>query len=226
MNKEYVKAIEDLRRELRAELRGFKDSVKYCSDTCDGVNEISKDIKQLRKEMQEMMKKNNELREENNRLSLKVEELEQYQRSNNLEIKGLPLDGDETDIIKKLGDAVHVTLTDTDIDICHRVATAKPEEKNVVVRFVRRSKRNAVLAAAKKTRLSAESLGFEGNRTPVYVNEHLTRQNKKLLGAAVARKKQNGWKFVWTAGGKVFARKSETSSAVKIACPDDLGKIN
>lgn len=220
-----MKAIEDLRRELRADLRGVKESVKYCSDACDSVQQISKDIKELRKEIQDLAKANRELRQENDRLSVRVEEMEQYQRANNLEIKGLPLVGDEGDMVLKIAESIGVVMAESDIDICHRVPTARQDEKNVIVRFVQRSKRNAILAAAKKKRLTVESLGFAGARTPIYVNEHLTICNKKLLGAAISLKRQKGWKFVWTAGGRVFARKDEASPALRMANTADLEKI-
>lgn len=38
--KDVTRALEDLKRELRADLRTPKDSVKYCSDTCDCVKEL------------------------------------------------------------------------------------------------------------------------------------------------------------------------------------------
>lgn len=47
--------------------------------------------------MQELITTNTALCEKNNRLSMKIEELEEHQRSNNLEIKGLPLEADEND---------------------------------------------------------------------------------------------------------------------------------
>lgn len=92
--------------------------------------------------------------------------------------------------IDKIGKVNSEPIKEEDIDICHRVSTQKAAEKNIAVRFVRRSKRNAVLDKARKKRGTiAESLGFLAS-TPIYVNQHLTRQNKQLLGAAIARKKE------------------------------------
>lgn len=64
--------------------------------------------------------------------------------------------------------------------------------------------------------------GLNDSATPVYVNEHLTREGKQLLGAAISREKEAGWKFAWTLGGKVFAGKDETAEAQRIATREDL----
>lgn len=224
-NKELAKALDDLRREIRADLRTVKDSVKFCNDTCDGVKEIRDEMKELRKEIQELSKRNEELTAENNRLSTKVEELEQYQRSNNLEIKGVPAEGDPYDVVQSIASILDVPISDHDIDLCHRVPTFKPNEKNIIVRFVRRAQRNKILEKAKKQRLTTRDLDYGGLVCPVYVNEHLISQNKKLLGAAIAQKKKVGWKFVWSSNGKVFARKDVNADALKITSMTDVDRI-
>lgn len=223
--KEYVKALDDLRREIRTEMRGLKESVKFTSDTYDEVKVITAELKELRKEVKQLTESNHSLRAENKALSLKIEELEQYQRANNLEVKGLPLAGDPCEIIKKLCEVLGEPILDTDIDVCHRVPTAKDDQKNLIVRFIRRTTRNAVLAKAKKKRLDTSVLGLTKERHPVYVNEHLTRQKKQLLGAAIARKRISGWKYVWSAGGNIYARKNDVANTIKIECQDDVEKM-
>lgn len=148
--KDLNKAIDDLKRELRADLRTLKDSVKFCNDTCDGVNEIKNELKELRKEVQRLSKQNDDLKAENEKLNEKVNELEQYQRCNNLEIQGVPEGGDVYDVVRRIGTLVGEPITDTDIDICHRVPTFRPREKNIIVRFVQRSKRDKVLKKCRK----------------------------------------------------------------------------
>lgn len=89
-SRDILRVIDDLRRELRLKMRGIKESVKFCSDTCDGVHSLISEVKDIRKELLEVTKANTELRTENRKLTQKVEELQHYQRSNNLEIKGVP----------------------------------------------------------------------------------------------------------------------------------------
>nr|XP_050038480.1 uncharacterized protein LOC126535740 [Dermacentor andersoni] len=224
--KELASAFSDFRREMRAEMRQIKDSLRFCSDTCDEVKAITGDIKALHQEIKALTAQNQHLKAENERLEKKVDELEQYQRSNNLEIRGVPEELDSTSVIKKIGELVGEAVTDTDIDICHRVPTARREDKNIVVRFISRTKRNTFLAKSKKKKLSSEDVGYKGTGiTTIYVNGHLTRQNKQLLGAALAEKKKAGWKYVWVSSGKILARKDEQTDAIRIANKQDIAHI-
>lgn len=218
---ETAKAIEDLRRELRAELRAIKDSLQDVKT----LKEDIQDLKTLKDDIHNLLQENKDLKADNARLSRRIEELEQYQRGNNLEIKGVPLDGEPVTIIKKIGALVDEEITDADIDACHRVPTARHDETNIIVRFVRRTKRNAVLQKARKIRINTTKLGFEESE-PVFVNEHLTRHGKQLLGAATKKKREVGWKFVWTNGGKIFARRDEQSATLRINATSDLEKMS
>ncbi|KAH7949015.1 hypothetical protein HPB49_004173 [Dermacentor silvarum] len=71
-------------------------------------------MKELRKEFQGLVKRNG-LTGENLKLSNRVEELEQHQRSNNLEMKGVPTK-DATEFVKKIGVFLGEPLVDADID--------------------------------------------------------------------------------------------------------------
>lgn len=129
MSKDFTKALDDLRHEIESELRGLKDSVNYCSQSCDDLKNVADDIKELRSEIQNLTKHNQELKSENRNLTDRLEEMEQYQRVNNLEIKGAPGQDDPTAIVKLIGEFVGELITDADIDICHNVPTQKPAEK-------------------------------------------------------------------------------------------------
>lgn len=72
----------------------------------------------------------NELAAENRKVSNRIEELEQHQRSNNLEIKGAPTEGDATEVVKKIRVFLGEAIVDIDNDVCHRVPVHNSEEKN------------------------------------------------------------------------------------------------
>ncbi|XP_077534732.1 uncharacterized protein LOC144146677 [Haemaphysalis longicornis] len=222
--KEIMKALEDFKREMRTELRSVKDSVKFCSDTCDETKAIGAGLKALRQEITHLLEANEALQDENKRLTQRVDELEQYTRLNNLEIKGISSDEDPVDVVKKIGDVLKEPVSSHDIDTCHQIPTRKPGETNIMVRFVRIDKRHALLAKARKQKLTTKQLCLS-QANAVYVNEHLTQANKQLLGATSARKKEVAWKFVWTSGGKVFARKDEQMDAVRTQGLSDLTKM-
>ncbi|KAH6944468.1 hypothetical protein HPB50_003292 [Hyalomma asiaticum] len=87
--------------------------------------------------MKELLNENKKLKAENERLSKKCDELEQYQRSNNLEIKGVPPGNDALGILQKIGESVGETIDTSDIDICHWVPDANetPEGVRVLAEF-------------------------------------------------------------------------------------------
>lgn len=222
--RDLLKMFENFKRDFRAEMRELKDGISFCTDVCNDVKETATDIKNLRLEMQELLRQNIELREENKRLSEKCDDLEQYQRLNNLEIKGAPEESDPVTVVKKIGEAVGESIETTDIDICHWVRTPKPGVKNIIVRFVRRSKRNDVLAKCRKKKVNCSILGCM-QETPLFVNEHLTQKNKALLSAAIQKKKEAGWKFAWTTNGRVLVRKDEDAPVIHIAHEGNLTQI-
>lgn len=218
--KDIGKALEDLKRELRADLRTIKDSVKHCSDTCEGVNDLRTELKELRKELVTLAKKNEELRTENARLNEKIEELEQYSRANNLEIKGVPDAGDVIDVLKRIGSHVHEPIAESDIDVCHRVPTFRPNEKNIIVRFVHRSKRDNFLQKCRKQKVTTKDLDYGGNSTAVYVNEHLTSSNKSYSVQRLPEKKLSAGSSSGQQGGKSLLERMRTHVFLgSRACP-------
>lgn len=98
-------------------------------------------------------------------------------------------------------------------------------EKNILVQFARRSKRNSILEKARRLRLTATDLGANA-QVPVFVNEHLCPELKKLLGQATTKKRECNWKYVWVRNGQIFARKGDETPVVKISSNNDLLKIS
>lgn len=214
------KATDEARNLLKEELQQIREALAELKE----VRKDLQDFRALKEEIQEVLRENRELKAQNERLERRLQEVEQYQRANNIEIKGIPLDGEPISLVKQIGELVTEEINEADIDICHRVPTAKHNETNIIVRFVRRIKRNAFLTKARKAKLDTRMLGFDES-CPVYINEHLTRQGKQLLGAAIQKKRDVQWKFVWTSGGKVFARRNETSPVLRIFSTEDLEKM-
>lgn len=79
----------------------------------------------------------------------------QYSRRCNIEIKGVPQSKDESlpNILHEIGTLLNEPIADTDVEVCHRVpckkVTAVP---NIIVQLKSRTKCDAVLQKAKKSR--------------------------------------------------------------------------
>ncbi|KAH9375809.1 hypothetical protein HPB48_009865 [Haemaphysalis longicornis] len=140
--KEVATQLGEFRMQVRAEMRSLREGVKFCSDTTDSILEIQKDLKGLKGGMKKLIVENVELEREHPSLQTRVDELEQYQRLNNLEIKGLPNDCDELEAVKEIDKKLNEVTDESDIDICHKIDTPNSTVENVLVRFTRRSPRN------------------------------------------------------------------------------------
>lgn len=180
-----LKAIEDLHREISTEIRAIKESGKCCRDA---FNKVSGDIKTLREEAQKLTRIIQELQLEHNKVSQRVEELEQHTRARNVQIKAVPV----PKIIKNHWQPDTLT-SESYIDICHSVQTPSHENKNIIVIFVRRCKRNALQKMLEQEEIIANDLELSAPGA-VYINEHLTLQNKQLMGSVIAKKKVN-WRY-------------------------------
>lgn len=92
--RDLARAFANLRSDARNEPCSLKDTVKYCSIARDDGKDIAKRVKEFRRDIQLPTNANNHLQTEHKRLVARVEEFEQYERTNNLEIKGVPVSGD------------------------------------------------------------------------------------------------------------------------------------
>lgn len=179
----------------------------------------------LLKENQAINAKYVSLERKNGELENQIVHLEQYSRNANLEIQGVVKTENESvvAILSTIGDAIEEPISECDIETCHRVPTRNPDKTNIIVQFKSRSKRDMTLKKARKAWLTNNSLGL-GSSSPIYVNEHLCPTLKRLLSMAIRRKKDCQWRSVWTHNGRIFARQSDTSSAISITC--DLNNLN
>ena len=151
--------------------------------------------------------------------------IQQYLRVNNLEIVGLPEanegENEETLLINALNDlqGMEYPVRHEDIDISHPLNSNRKDGKPVhVVRFVSRKTKNMILNAKKRD----DNKQYKFRNKDVYINEHLSKQNRALFAAAQERKRNLDYKYCWTRGGVVNMRKTDNSQIVTISSTDDL----
>ena len=169
-----------------------------------------------------------ELRKEISALQEEVNSIQQYLRINNLEIVGLPQpnenEDDETLIINALNnlDGIDAPIRHEDIDISHPLNSNRKDGKSVhVVRFISRKTKGMILTAKKFD----ANKQFKFRNCDVFINEHLSKQNRALFAAAQERKRTLGYKYCWTRGGAVNMRKTDSSQIVTITSNDMLTSL-
>jgi hypothetical protein len=144
--------------------------------------------------------------------------IEQYLRINNLEVVGLPVADDPgitvestlLEIFNALPELIDKISPD-DIDIAHVIPSKRHDKKIVAVcKFVSRKTKQKIIEAKKKTR------EHKFKDEIVYINDHLSPSNRKLFALASEKKKQLGFKFLWTKQGSIFMRKDEYADVLWI----------
>lgn len=245
----------DILKDIQAEMKGLSNkyeevlrAVTFYGEKISDFESKMTDLDKKLRELDSVKAENIALRSSLGEVMARVEQLEQYSRRNNVIISGVPESASEslTDVVGLIGDAVGSPVSSGDIDAVHRLPargnsnldssqSKDRKPKNIVVRFLSRMIRDRFLGAAKmKQRVGSGGVGASGALRGItvtslgggiYVNEHLTAENAKLLREVklVAAEKQ--YKFVWFKGDVIRVRKSERSHVVIIRSPRDLQKL-
>ncbi|XP_050555370.1 uncharacterized protein LOC126911582 [Spodoptera frugiperda] len=136
----------------------------------------------------------------------------------------LGIDLDDRDIVnvERLGRVRrNLTTSSSQNDIAER-----PRPRAIAVRLSRRVVRDQLLHAARVRRgLTTADLNLHGQPKRVYVNEHLTRSNARLFHLAREAGQRSRYKYVWTREGRIYARKEDGVSAVRIRSDADIKEI-
>lgn len=162
------------------------------------------------------------------KLNTHVNDTEQWARSNNAEIKGIPIKHKENlfDIAINLGSRINFSIKKSDINYITRVPSRhEGHSKSIIISFINRYTKEDYIAAARRIKpITLESLGYssEGH---VFVNEHLTTLNKNLLMKSKALAREKNFRFVWVKHGKILLRKNDTSPSILVKTEKDLLKI-
>ncbi|KAH9379615.1 hypothetical protein HPB48_000284 [Haemaphysalis longicornis] len=184
-------------RDFRTDLRETKASLKFIGEKCD---EMRVDLKSVLEQNKQLRAKNVTLKERCDKqetqlkaIESRLVDCEQYSGNANVEIKGIPVRDKENlfDILTELGNCIEEPISPCDVDVCHRVPIPNDQaSKNIIVQFIHRSKRNAVLEleTAKKKKLTCAELGLD-HPAPIFVNDHPAPDRKRLLVEAVAKKR-------------------------------------
>jgi len=190
---------------------------------------VKKDYAELRKQNEVLLSENRELNNAVTVLQDKVRTLEQYTRNTNIEISGIPVSPreDPLRILKDVAVVLGHELRDEQVMAAHRVPSYnKDRTPSLVCQFQTRVQRDAWLSSFKKKKIlnaSEVNRAFPTNR--VYINEHLSPDNKIFLAKLKQKCKEQAIKYVWPKEGKFFVRKIDGGKCYRIDRLDDLREV-
>lgn len=235
-----INIMEGLKKEVFEELKLFRTemgdltkSMQFMSDKLDASNtrmeEMARKFIDIQKEHEEMRLKNAVLSGEVVELRERMRHLEQYSRRNNIEVSGIPTSRGENvpDLVKDIGTALGVPVQENDIAAAHRVPSFKKErDPALVIQFNNRATRDRwLMKYREKKQLVANDIHTSFPKRRVYVNSHLSPENKKFLAKLKQRCREIGYDFAWCREDKFFARKAQGENAVRINCYADIDKL-
>ncbi|XP_046677360.1 uncharacterized protein LOC124365423 [Homalodisca vitripennis] len=213
------KVLEEFKKDVFSEMTSFKSemseistSVQYVSDKLDAstllMEEVRSKFDELQKENILLKAKNETLSKEVIDLQERMRNLEQYSRVKNIQISGLPVTKNEnvSELVADLGAALGVEMKETDFS-------------------TKGMKEQWITKARQKKSLTARDVNQHFPIQRVYINDHLSPENKLFLAKLKQKGRDIGYKFVWSRDGKFFARKAEGDPVKKIVTYEDLDKL-
>jgi hypothetical protein len=160
----------------------------------------------------------------------RMDDLEQRSRANVVELYGIPeVPGEDvTDVAVKVCGAVGMEIGRDAIDACHRSRkTNNRPTSGIVVKFVRRRDADEVLQKRRMKRdLNTSHINLPGEGKPIYINQSLTADRRKLFAKARQLKNVKGLKYVWTdRSGRIKIRRDDGGKVIVIKSQGDLDTI-
>ncbi|XP_063634540.1 uncharacterized protein LOC134805172 [Cydia splendana] len=153
---------------------------------------------------------------------------DQWQRLNNVEIKGVPLKKNENLflILDNICGVVGFPIDKNSINYISRVPAQNSNEKCIIVGFINRYIKEEFLASARlKKTITAEEIGFQGSKQRIFANDHLTPMYKQLLTKTKSTLKSKGYAYIWVKYAKIHVRKDDSSKVFIINSDNDLNKL-
>jgi len=209
-NNELLKKMDKRMESLEDKVSNFLDSFETVKSQ---VDENTQGISLLKEE-------NTNLKGLVKDLATRVANLEQRSRMNNIEITGVPFTKNEDVffILNTIADKLGINIRDGDILVAHRVRAFKENVHPSIIANLKnrviRSNWIKIFKAYNKdknhNRLSAHDLHPTMPPSAVFINEHLTGANKKLLRDVKLFATTHDYDYVWVADGKILLRKSNS----------------
>ncbi len=136
--------------EVKNQIQGVETSQSFISDKYENVIEVTQSLKKEMKTVQSHYKESKErlecLEQEASYNMAVLNEVQQYLRRDCLEIAGIPIVplDDPNSLVSEVCSAMDIELQNDDISIAHRLPSTTKVKDRIIVKFVKRSKRDEI----------------------------------------------------------------------------------
>lgn len=213
-------------RELKEQYRAIEASLTYHTE----------ENRELKSKIEELQKQNKDDRIKIDDLETQVNELQRCQVSSSIEIRNVPKVESENllSITETLFKALEMKEKPK-IRSVNRLPGKTTESKPIIVELDNSTQKQSVLEKYKKfvkknkdmkdKQLDCETIGFSGNKNPLFISEVLTQKTKKLFFLARKFRKAFSYKYCWTTNGRVYLRKQEGGTHILVKSEAQLANL-
>lgn len=220
--------LDELKEFVSDKLDDFKQALDFNNAVIEDLKKtvINLEVvnKNLKSENKRITEENLLIKKEVKDLKLSVTELKQYSRRANLEISDIPESENEiiNDILLKMGKLAECDIVNN-VVTAHRVPRfVKDRTKSIIVQFKSKPIKDEIQKKLKERKMTTSEIDPSFPDVPIFFNEHLTPELKKVFYLSRNFKKVNNFKFCWVRDGKIYLRKNETSKIYRIQTDEDL----
>ncbi|XP_022184148.2 uncharacterized protein LOC111043494 [Nilaparvata lugens] len=227
-----MKKLSDMEEQSKQLEKDLGGSINFCHNDVESIlKKIEVQDSKLNLYLQKIDKQNEEialLKTQNLKLQKQVCNLEQYSRVNCVEIQGIPTEANEDvkSLVLAVSKALDHPIDEKLIDNCHRLPSKdRDRPPAIIAKFVRRFDKEALLQKRRiKRDFSTRHLGHQ-QISPIYLNESLCPERRRLLALAKKAKGEGNFKYLWVRNGKVLARRTDGQPVIVIETVQDLNKL-
>ncbi|XP_063365926.1 uncharacterized protein LOC134654391 [Cydia amplana] len=222
--------------DLKSQITSALDSLAKCQTRMDEITGKLTDTERRLQALEDQQSQNVRIKATLQDLENKYNIQAQLALRNDVEIIGCPEIKNENlhHTMMAIATKIGASVSDVDIDYVSRAGHKRKQSSNefsqlprpVIVRFARRKVRDDFIAKSKIRRnLDTTDIITEGTPQKIYINERLTRENRQLFRIARERAAQANFKYCWTRGGFIYARKRDGADAINIINQDCIDRV-
>lgn len=233
-----IALLQEMRTESKDQMKLLENDLGKSVETChEKIDELTKIIhsqnealKAFEEKYKMTLQENKQLKNKVNELEVRLDDMEQYSRSNTLEINGIIEKENENvlDVVKAVGNSLGCPISEEMVDACHRVGQKGQEKpRGIVVKFTRRTVKEDLMQKRRvKRNLNTKDIGITDRPADViYISESLTQQRRKIFNSARALKREKGFQFLWIRNGKILLRTEEGARVTVLTSLEQVEKL-
>lgn len=176
--------------------------MKIMPDVKDRVEQLETVSRDHNDEIIKLRDHVNSLTEDVTSFQLQLDAQEQWHRDHNIRISNTWPESGDDDLLLKTVDlfkSIDATITESDIDIVHRIGKPRDSPRPVIVRMLRKRQKDVIMREKKNLKNNNLTLN-----TAIFLNDDLTRFRDNILYEARQLKKQHKIKNAFSLGGNIY----------------------